>query len=114
MEEKGPGTRSVRKSLLTRETFNASLLHPLPPFLLLSLPSFRGPCPLFLSLSREGLYSPYFCVVITRRTDHGRIYALFQIDLLYLILTPSRRPLLPQLSLEGVDAFARTLSFFFF
>lgn len=69
---------------------------------------------LALALSREGLYSPYFCVVITRRTDHGRIYALFQIDLLYLILTPSRRPLLPQLSLEGVDAFARTLSFFFF
>lgn len=47
---------------------------------------------LALALSREGLYSPYFCVVITRRTDRPNrklgIYALFQIDLLYLILTP--------------------------
>lgn len=89
-------------------------------FFSLFLPSVvRAPCfsrsrPLPRGPIQPLLLCSYYQAHGSRPNRKLGIYALFQIDLLYLILTPSRRPLLPQLSLEGVDAFARTLFFFFF
>lgn len=89
-------------------------------FFSLFLPSVvRAPCfsrsrPLPRGPIQPLLLCSYYQAHGSRPNRKLGIYALFQIDLLYLILTPSRRPLLPQLSLEGVDTFARTLFFFFF
>lgn len=88
-------------------------------FFSLFLPSVvRAPCfsrsrPLPRGPIQPLLLCSYYQAHGSRPNRKLGIYALLQIDLLYLILTPSRRPLLPQLSLEGVDAFARTLFFFF-
>lgn len=88
-------------------------------FFSLFLPSVvRAPCfsrsrPLPRGPIQPLLLCSYYQAHGSRPNRKLGIYALFQIDLLYLILTPSRRPLLPQFSLEGVDAFARPLFFFF-
>lgn len=88
-------------------------------FVSLFLPSVvRAPCfsrsrPLPRGPIQPLLLCSYYQAHGSRPNRKLGIYALLQIDLLYLILTPSRRPLLPQLSLEGVDAFARTLFFSF-
>lgn len=82
---RGEGPRYTSGNLYLLERHSMPLFSTpslLPPFLLLRVFSFSLSSflpwsvplvPLALALSREGLYSPYFCVVITRRTDHGRI-----------------------------------------